>query len=597
MALAVPGPAAGVAGGANAPPARPRLVLFVSVDQMRFDYLTRFAPLFESGLGRILDEGAVFTNARYRHANCETGPGHALLLSGRHARDNGIVANSWYDRLRRKSINVVEDPVVSPLPGPGRPASPANFIGFTVGDLLKKASPASRVVGVSLKDRSAILMAGPRADAAYWYEPKAGRFGSSTYYMPALPPWLEAWNREGKVDALRGALWTRLLSDEALYRRHAGPDDVRGEWDTLDTIFPHRIRGVPPSAEFYEDVRRTPFADELTLEAALLAAQNHDLGTDEATDVLAVGFSATDTIGHTYGPDSQELMDQILRLDRILGRLMAAMEARTGPGRLLVGLSGDHGVMPLVESLRAQGKDARRVHPDALEKPVRQALASRFPGAADLVADFDAGGFTLDLEALSRHGLKQASVETAIEDALLATGLVERVYTGSRLLGDPPADDPHFALFRASFFEPRSPHVAALLKPYVYMDHEYVGGTGHGSPYDYDRHVPVAFLGAGIRPGHHDAQIGPEDIAPTLARLLGLEYRLETGQRVLVEALAGDAAAAEIPARARPQAGATPAASPQGRHRSASCRSPTPPRLPATPAPRARAAGRSTSLR
>ena len=515
----------------------PRLVLFVSVDQMRYDYLTRFAPLFEGGFKRLLAEGAVFSNARYRHSNCETGPGHSVLLSGRHARDNGIVANAWYDRLLGKSINVVEDPVVSPLPGPGRGASPANFIGFTIGDLLKKASPASKVVGVSLKDRSAILMTGHRADAAYWYEPKAGVFGSSTYYMRALPPWLEAWNREGKIDALRGRLWTRLLPDEALYLRYAGPDDVRGEWDDVDTVFPHRLRGAPPSEEFYEDVRRTPFADELTLEVALRAAFAHDLGTDEATDLLAVGFSATDPIGHTYGPDSQEQMDQLLRLDRVLGRLITAMEAKAGPGRLLFGLSADHGVMPLVENLKAQGKPARRVHWDVLEKAVRQALATRFPGAADLVANFDEGLFTLDLEAIERRGLARETVEKVMADALLSTGVVEKVYTHQQLLGAPPADDPMFPFHRASFFEPRSAHVIPRLAPFVYFYDRYRGGTGHGTPHDYDRHVPVVFLGAGIRAGRHEAESGPEDIAPTLARLLGLEYRLETGQRVLAEAL------------------------------------------------------------
>lgn len=522
---------------AGEPPRRPRLVLFVSVDQMRYDYLERFAPLFEAGLKRLLSEGAVFTNARYRHASCETGPGHAVLLSGRHAGDTGIVANSWYDRPTRRRVNVVDDPAVAPLPGPGRSASPANFLAHTIGDLLKDISPGSKVVGVSLKDRSAILMAGTRADAAYWYEPKAGRFGSSTYYMRALPAWLQAWNDVSGFDTLRGVEWTRLLPDESVYRRYAGPDEVRGEWDNVDTVFPHRVRGTPPGPDFYDDVRRTPFADEKTLEVALLAAQGHDLGTDDATDLLAVGFSATDTIGHTYGPDSQEEMDQLLRLDRLLGRLIDAMEQRTGPGRLLLGLSADHGVMPLVENLKAQGKDARRVHPDALAVPVRAALAARFPGGAALIADFDEGRITLDLDAVASQGLDRAAVEKTVEDALMGTELVERVYTTSRLAGASPGGDPFLAFFQAAFFEPRSAHLIPLLKPYVYMDDWYQGGTGHGTPYDYDRHVPVAFMGMGIRPGRQAAEAGPEDIAPTLARLLGLDYRLDPGQRVLSEAL------------------------------------------------------------
>ena len=217
-------PGAGLArGDASAPAAaRPRLVLFVSVDQMWFDYLDRFAAHYTGGLERLREEGAVFTNAYYRHANSETGPGHALLLSGRHARDNGIVANAWYDRTSGAVVNVVGDPLVAPLPGPGRGASPANFTGATVGDLLKRASPASRVVGVAGKDRSAILMAGPRADAAYWYEAAAGVFGSSTYYMKRCPPWLAEWNATRPVDALAGRSWTRLL-DAPVVRGARGP--------------------------------------------------------------------------------------------------------------------------------------------------------------------------------------------------------------------------------------------------------------------------------------------------------------------------------------------------------------------------------------
>jgi hypothetical protein len=514
---------------------KPRLLLFVSVDQMRFDYLTRFAPLFDGGFKSLLERGAVFSNARYRHANTETGPGHAVLLSGRHARDTGIVANEWYDSLAAKSVNVVDDPAHVALPGPGRGASPANASGDTIGDLLKKVSPASRVVGVAGKDRSAVLMAGRSADAAYWYEVASGGFGTSTYYMSALPEWLDAWTRAGPVDALNGRSWTRLRPDEAEYRRYAGEDGVPGEWDNVDLVFPHKIRGAPRSGEFYDDLRRTPFADDLTLEVALKAMEAHGLGDDDATDILAVGFSATDTVGHTYGPDSQEEMDQILRLDHVLQKLLAAAEARAG-GALLVGLSADHGAMPLVERLREHGVDARRVRPAELRQAVLEALERRFGGGGGLIAYADAPNFYLSLDEVRRRGLKREDVEATIEQALLATGTVERVYTHARLLGEPTAGDTDFRLFRASFFEARSPHVIARLKPYVYLS-DYVGGTGHGTVQDYDRHVPVAFLGSGVKPGRYEGACGPEDIAPTLARLLGLDYRIEDGQRVLDEVL------------------------------------------------------------
>jgi hypothetical protein len=502
---------------------------------MRFDYLDRFAPLFREGFKRLREDGAVFSNARYRHASTETGPGHAVLGSGRHGRDTGIVANSWYDRLSRRMVNVVDDPVSAPVPGPGRAASPASFVGFSLGDLLKKASPGSRVVGVAMKDRAAILMTGHRADAAYWYEPAVGAFGTSTYYMRELPAWLKAWDAARPVDALFGRIWTRLLRDDELYRRLAGEDDVRGEWDGKDTTFPHRIRGgAPPDPEFYDEVRRTPFIDELTLDVALRAMEAHDLGTDEATDLLAVGFSATDVIGHTYGPDSQEIMDQLLRLDRLVGRLLEAAAARAGSGRLLVVLSSDHGAMPLVERLKARGVEARRASPHELQRAVEKALALRFPKARDLIAAFEAPNVYLDLASLERQGLERAQVEGVVEEALLASGIVQRVYTRSRLLEEAPADDPDLPLFRNTFFEPRSPHLLSRLKPYVYLD-DYVGGTGHGTAEDYDRHVPVVFLGPPITAGRYEAPCGPEDIVPTLANFLGLDYPLEPEQRVLKE--------------------------------------------------------------
>jgi predicted AlkP superfamily pyrophosphatase or phosphodiesterase len=512
-------------------------VLFVSVDQMRGDYLDRFGPLFQAGFRTLRERGAVLTRSFYRHANAETGPGHALLLSGRHARDNGIVANEWYDRLRRKTVNVVEDPSVWSVGGAGAGRSPANFIGLTVGDRLKRASPASKVVGVAVKDRSAILMTGPRADAAYWFDDDIGRFVTSSYYTKTAPAWLDAWNGEAKADALHGRSWDRLLPDVALYERYAGPDAIEGEWDRKDTTFPHRIRGAAGTGEFYEDVRRTPFADELTLEVVLRAMDAHGIGQDDAIDLLAVGFSATDSIGHTYGPDSQELMDQMLRLDRTLGRLLAEVERRVGRDGYVFGLGADHGVMPLVELSRAKGLPARRVHPRDLEAPVRAAVAAAFPGRPGLIAYFDEPHFYLDEEGLVRHGVRRADLERVIEKAALATGLVARVYTASRLLGDRPADDPEFELFRNAYFEPRSPHVLVRLKEHLYMDDDYAGGTGHGTAAGYDRHVVTGFMGPGIRPGRYEEPCGPEDIAPTLSAILGLEYPLETGQRVLKEVL------------------------------------------------------------
>ncbi len=516
--------------------AKPKLILVLSIDQMRFDYLTRFNDLYKGGFRTLLDQGAIFSNANFRHAMTWTGPGHSVILSGRYPRHSGIVANDWYDPFLRRVVDAVEDPAHSPLGGEGSGASPVNFIGSTLGDVLKQKSPESRVVAVSLKDNSAILMAGPRGDAAYWYETSGGNFITSTYYMSKAPAWLENWNILRLADRYAGEQWTRLVEDEKLYEQYAGPDAIEGEWDRKDIVFPHSFQGTPPQEGFYEGVKRTPFSDNMVLSLSLRAMSAHQLGLDNSTDILAIGFSATDTVGHLYGAESQEIMDQLLRLDLILEELFQEVEAQVGLANTLVVLTSDHGVLPLVETLQAKGIEARRAHPQILEGAMEQALENRFPGVGGLIAHFarDTKNIHLDEEVMRRHQLEPREVESAIIDALLSTGLVEAVYTRSQLSSDEPSTDPYIELFRNSFFQPRSPHLSVLVKKYTYVE-AYPGGTGHGTAYDYDRHVPIIFMGADIEPGSYPDPCGPQDIAPTLARLLGLDFPREKDSRLLLE--------------------------------------------------------------
>ena len=515
---------------------KPKLILVLSIDQMRFDYLTRFDDLYRGGFRTLLDQGAIFSNANFRHAMTWTGPGHSVILSGRYPSHSGIVANDWYDPLLGRVVDAVEDPAHSPLGGEGIGASPVNFMGSTLGDVLKQQSPESRVVAVSLKDNSAIFMAGPEGDAAYWYETSGGNFITSTYYMSKAPAWLANWNNLRLADRYAGEKWTRLLEDEKLYEQYAGPDAIEGEWDRKDIVFPHSIRGTPPQEGFYEDLNRTPFVDDMVLSLSLRAMSAHQLGLDNSTDILAIGFSATDTVGHLYGAESQEVMDQLLRLDLILEDLFQEVEAQVGLANTLVVLTADHGVLPLVETLQAKGIEARRAHPQVLEGAVEQALENRFPGVGGLIAHFarDTKDIHLNEEVMRRHQLEPREVESAIIDALLSTGLVEAVYTRSQLSSDEPSTDPYIELFRNSFFQPRSPHLSVLVKKYTYVE-AYPGGTGHGTAYDYDRHVPIIFMGPDIEPGAYPDPCGPQDIAPTLAQLLGLDYPREKDSRLLSE--------------------------------------------------------------
>lgn len=346
---------------------------------------------------------------------------------------------------------------------------------------------------------------------------------TSSWYMERAPGWLDRWNARRVADGYAGRTWQRLLQDPASYLRYAGEDEVQGEFDSKDNVFPHSIRGTPPAFEFYDSLRRTPFADEMLLDFAVEAMKGHDLGTDDATDVLTLSFSATDVIGHTYGPDSQEQMDNLLHLDRTLGKLMQEAEARAGRGKVLFALSADHGSMPLVEILKKRGIDAVRADSSELSRAVEEALAARFPGATGLIADPDPMEYVLDQAAIERQGLKREEVEETIRKALVGTGLVEAVYTRAQLMGPKPKDDPFFDRHQRAFFATRSGDLVARIRKYVYLG-GYVGGTGHGSPHDYDRQVPIVFMGPGIRPGPRDVETGPEDIAWALGRLLGLDY-------------------------------------------------------------------------
>ena len=513
----------------------PKLIVVIAIDQMRSDFLDRFAPLYKSGFKTLIERGAVFSNAKYRHAANETGPGHSILLTGSAPKHSGIVANDWWDPFLGRVVNVIDDPVQTPFGGPGRPSSPANMLTFTVGDKLKSGNPRSRVVGVGMKDRSAILMAGRRADAAYWFENEGGNFITSSYYMNAAPAWLTDWNRRRSVDRFSTQTWTRLIDNAAVYEKYAGKDAVEGERDRKDITFPHPVVAKPPQTAYYAELRRTPFADEVTLDFALEAMKRHELGQDADTDILAIGFAATDTIGHQWGPDSHEQMDQMLRLDLLVGRLFDHIDASIGLDNAIVVLSSDHGSRSLVEILQMRGMPARRVTPTQIETALVSALAKKYPGIPNLVSHF-ATDVYLDKDAVRRHNLDWKEVEATAIQALLSTGVVDRVYTHADLQSTDRSTDPYLELFKNAFYQPRSPHLNVLLKPGIYVNTA-VGGTGHGTAYDDDRHVPVVFMGPGIRAGRYAQPSAPEDIAPTLANMLKLDFPRERDSRLLEEML------------------------------------------------------------
>lgn len=534
------------AGAQETPP--PRLVVVISVDQMRADYLERFRPHFgPGGFNLLLEQGANFADCHYRHAITKTGPGHAVMLSGVQANINGIIGNEWLLRQwpMAEQVNVVEDrdsalvglpPRVVRSPGgvleakSGR--SPRHLLAPTVGDQLKiRHGAAAKVYGVADKDRAAILMSGKNADAAYWTE--EGRVVTSTFYRPELPAYLTAFNAERRVEKLHGREWPRLL-DPAAYDSIQGPDDAPGEYEGIGftRTFPKRLDGGRPEIgkDYYEAFDHTPWNNDLVADLARTVITQERLGeADGAPDLLAIGFSQPDKIGHSYGPDSHELMDSIVRLDRTLAEFFRFLDGQIGLAHCTIVLTADHGVAPLPERKPGQGG---RVRGADLDQQVFAALDAKYGALADNErwAVRDGLGYHLNPAALAQKSLAPAVAEETVRAALATMPVIAAAYTRTRLMDPAPLDAIGEAV-RLSYYPPRSPDVMAVLRPF-FIDRT-TPGTTHGTPYDYDTHVPLLWYGAGVKPGLHTARVGVDDLAPTLARLLGVPAPGPAAGRVL----------------------------------------------------------------
>lgn len=521
-------------------PVRPRLTVIIAVDQLRGDYLQTFRPYFgEGGLKRFLEDGAVFTQAVFDHGTTKTCPGHAVVSTGAQPKDHGIVANNWYDPVEGREVYCAYDPASPLVGGNGEGRSPRNLAAPSIGDMLRLSNAGkSRVISVAGKDRAAIMLGGRLANAAFW--PIGASFGTSRYYADSLPEWVRRFNESGAFERYLGTKWEKILPEEAYAIQ--GRDDQPGESgdDSAGRSFPHQIgskrRGMDKS--FIKALERSPFQDELVVELAIEALTNEKLGRGDSPDILAVGLSATDRIGHAWGPNSHEIMDAIVRLDRLLARLFEAIDREVGLENVTVALSADHGVAPLPEFVREvqPGDAAMRLHPDTIIIAVELALDSKYGrhGGKGWVVEFDAPNLYLDLPMLESRGADLAEAERVsrdavrrikgIHDAQARTDLLRLRDEGSRL-----------PLVLSSHPQ-RSGQVVVVPNPFVLIDDD-PDGTGHGTPWIYDRHVPVAFFGAGIRAGEQHGPASVVDIAPTLAAILGVQKPTASSGRVLIEAL------------------------------------------------------------
>lgn len=540
---------------------KPRLVLLIVVDQFRYDYLERFGDLFEAnGLGRLLRDGASWTQSNYDHMPTYTAPGHSTMMTGAWPAETGIVGNEWPDRATGKKVTSVSDTTVKLLGGkPDDPAaSPRRLLSSTLGDELRLVTnDRSKVIGISVKDRSAILPAGRHANAAYWFNPTTGNMVSSTYYFDQLPAWVASYNNSRPADKYFGAKWDRLLP-ESEYIKRAGPDSPPWEVVTAagDTnAFPHTITGgaTAPGSAFYWAMDSSPFSNDLLVSFTQQAIVNEQLGQDDDTDVLSISFSANDYVGHRYGPYSQEVMDVSLRVDRQIGTLLDFVQTRVGLANTLIAFTADHGVAPIPEHAAAIGLGGERIKAPDLIAAIRAAISARYNAkqkspdpTADYIYKFDDNGVWRDgfingniyfnYTALARDGVNLDEITQVAGAAALKFPGIARYFTRAQLLrGATSITDPIERRALHGFYPARSGDLVIVAEPFKYLG-DWITAT-HGTPYTYDTNVPTIIMGAGISPGRYYQPASPADIAPTLCALLGTTAPASATGRVLIEAL------------------------------------------------------------
>jgi predicted AlkP superfamily pyrophosphatase or phosphodiesterase len=500
-------------------PSRPKLILSILVDQFRYDYVERLHDQFgEGGLKMLTDRGSFMTFARYNYCPTITGPGHASFFSGATPSSHGIIANDWFDKRTGKMMYCVSDPDAAGV-GTDSPAgrmSPRNFIGSNFSDMMRMHYQ-SKVIGISMKDRGAILPAGRKPAGAYWWESASGNFITSTYYRPELPAWVKQFNDRQRAKDFIGQTWDRLLDAS----QYPWPDDAPGEQalsGEKKVTFPHVVN---PSKKGFETIMPTPYGNQLLLEVAEAALDGEALGQGPQPDVLSVSFSSIDYCGHSFGPYSQEAQDIVLRFDRQLAELFQYVDKKIGLANVAIVLTADHGVMPLPEFAAAQGLDGQRSDTIAVVGDLLQALEARFGTGHYLrVPKIIEGNIYLNHEELKEKKLAVSEVTDFVREWALGTGKFQAVYSREQLL-DGRAPGALGERVLNGYNAERSGDVVLIYKPYTISWG--ATGTTHGSPYSYDTHVPVLFYGPSFKPGRYPDEFYITDIVPTLCAAMHID--------------------------------------------------------------------------
>ncbi|MFI5097171.1 MAG: alkaline phosphatase family protein [Candidatus Acidiferrales bacterium] len=525
-------------------PAHPKLVVMIVVDQMRGDYVDKFRGQWTGGLKRLLEEGAWFREAAYPYAATETCVGHATISTGAFPATHGMIANAWWDRDQQKMVTCTSDPNALNVAYAGGSTKGGDSavrmqLPSFAEELKFQTGGATRVVTFSLKARAAITLAGHKGDAVTWLDSGTGAWVTSSAY--GAMPFVEEFARKHPLSEDYGKTWSLSLPESAyLYDEKATGAAPPGDWSAS---FPHPLRGKEGSTSadevFFGQWASSPFADTYLTHMAEAAIDSLGLGKAGGTDYLGVSYSTLDYVGHAYGPRSREIQDVLVHLDKDLGGLLVHLDQKIGRGNYIVALSADHGVAPVPEDMAKTGVDAGVLIIPELQERMEKALEP-FNYTKPAIARMAEGNVYFSPGIYARLQQEPAALRAVMDAALTQPG-VAAVYRAEDLSGSVSSSSEIRTALTLSYFPSRSGDLFIVPEPYWLVSGSPAGkrggsGTGHGTPYNYDQHVPLLLLGYGIQPGEYFNAVTPADIAPTFAALCGITLATRDG-RVLAEAL------------------------------------------------------------
>jgi predicted AlkP superfamily pyrophosphatase or phosphodiesterase len=502
---------------------QPKLVVGIVVDQMRYDFLYRYWNKYgDGGFKYLLKKGRSFENLHYNYVPTYTGPGHAAIYTGTSPAYNGIVANDWFDRKLGKSVYVVEDPNVQTVGSNSENGkmSPDHLLTTTITDELEIfTNKKSKVIGIALKDRGAILPAGNMADGAYWYDPSTGNWITSTFYMNQLPAYVQTYNEKKLADQYLNQVWNTLLPIDQYTESTVDDTNFEVKFKKEEKpVFPHDLPAIRGSYDFGL-LSRTPFGNTFTTDFALEVLEKEEMGKDEITDFLALSYSSTDYVGHQFGINSIEAEDTYIRLDLELKRLFQYLEKNVGKGNFVVFLTADHGVVNAPAYLKSE-----KIHTGGFQRKDYESTLKDFLnnelGSDNWVSHYDNQQVYLNRDLIKSKKVDLKNIQDKVVEFTRDFEGVADVIPAHQM-ATIALGNLMFQKIQRGYDYDRSGDVLLVLEPqWIDDDKALKGGTTHGSSYAYDTHVPFIIMGKGIVAGGTNQEASIIDIAPTLANYL-----------------------------------------------------------------------------